>query len=180
MSKRIAETSDRELKEIISDYLAKPYYRVIVPEEDGTFRGEIFEFPGCIATGETRERALSSLEETAFSWLGSALSHGQTIPEPMDSRDYSGKLVLRLSRALHKKATVAAELDGVSLNQFIAIAVAEAVGERPQYATFYSYSSWQPVIQGFTSANTFTPVVTNERNLIGGRITTTPSVINGS
>lgn len=124
------------------EYLRKPYYRVVLPEEDGTWRGEIIEFPGCIATGQTREEALQSLEETAISWLSSAIAHGQSIPEPLGERDHSGRLVLRLPRSLHKKAALAAELDGVSLNQFISNAVAEAVGERRNAVALGSV--WSP------------------------------------
>ena len=41
-----------------------------------------------------------------------------------------GKLVLRMSKGLHKRAAMSAEREGVSLNQFIVTCVAEQVGER--------------------------------------------------
>ena len=113
-----------------ANYLKRPYTRMIVPESDDTYRGEIAEFPGCIATGDTRTEALDRLEEVAESWLLSKIERGQPVPEPMDVSSFSGKLVLRLPRTLHQKAAIAAERDGTSLNQFISSAVAEQVGAR--------------------------------------------------
>lgn len=116
--------------EIARSYLKQPYARLVVPEADGTFRGEILEFPGCIATGDTPAETLSALEETAADWLEAALAHGQHIPDPVDNSEFSGRLALRLPKSLHKKATRVAEREGVSLNQFIVASLAECVGER--------------------------------------------------
>ena len=92
------------------------------------------EFPGCIAAGDTAEETLARLEGIAASWLQSMIARGQQIPEPLEAVNYSGKLVLRLSKSLHQKAAVAAHMDGVSLNSFIANCVAERVGERSRQA----------------------------------------------
>src|SRR5436853_7715440 len=102
-----------------ADILKMPYSRVVVPDENGTFTSEIFEFPGCIAVGDTAADALASLEEVATDWVSAAREQGQDIPEPIESSDFSGKLVLRMSSGLHKRATMCAEREGVSLNQFI-------------------------------------------------------------
>jgi antitoxin HicB len=112
-----------------SDILKRPYGRLVVREEDGRHRAEILEFPGCIALGDTAAQALETLEEVAESWIESALARGQAIPEPMESNEYSGKLVLRLPRRLHRSAALAAERDGVSLNTCIVTALATYVGE---------------------------------------------------
>jgi len=120
-------------------YLKKPYTRILIPETDGTFRGEILEFPGCIATGDTPAEALSALEDTAGAWLAAALANGQTIPAPIEANDFSGRLALRLPRSLHKKAARMAERDGVSLNQLVVASVAEYVGERSNSGTERSW-----------------------------------------
>jgi predicted RNase H-like HicB family nuclease len=113
-----------------ASYLEQPYARMVVRESDGTFRGEILEFPGCIAIGDSAAEALANLERVADGWLEAALANEQPIPEPMENIEYSGKLVLRLPKSLHKKAALAAERDGVSLNQFIVSSLAEQVGQR--------------------------------------------------
>ena len=110
-------------------YLKRPYSRIILPESNGTFRGEILEFPGCIATGDTAEETLASLEVIAKSWLIAAVKKRQYIPDPVET-EFSGRLVLRLPKSLHKKAAFIAMRDGVSLNQFIVTSVAYISGER--------------------------------------------------
>jgi predicted RNase H-like HicB family nuclease len=111
-----------------AEYLKKPYGRLLVPEEEGGYHAEIIEFPGCFAEGETAAEAAANLEDAASSWLMAAIAKGQTIPEPMEELEYSGKLVVRLPKSLHRRAAFAANLDGVSLNQFIVSTVAEQVG----------------------------------------------------
>jgi len=111
-------------------YLGKPYGRVVTPESDGSFHAEILEFPGCIAIGDEPAEALANLEEVAASWLEATIEKGQDVPEPQDASGFSGKLVLRLPKSLHRKAARQAALDNVSLNQFIVASVAEQVGAR--------------------------------------------------
>jgi predicted RNase H-like HicB family nuclease len=120
-----------------AEYMKKPYGRLVVPAADGTYSAEIFEFPGCIAVGGTEAEALANLEEVALDWIAAALSQGQTIPEPMDGAEYSGKLVLRMPRGLHRRAAMCAEREGVSLNQFMVSCLAEAVGEKSKQQFVY-------------------------------------------
>ena len=110
------------------EYLKRPYGRLLTPENDGTFRAEIREFPGCLATGDTPEEALSALEDAALNWLEASHQIGLAIPEPAGTIEYSGKFVVRLPKTLHKKAAFAAEQDGVSLNTFVVNAIAELIG----------------------------------------------------
>ena len=67
----------------IQDYLAKPYQWCIIPESDGTFFAQVIEFPGCIATGNTMEEALSNLQGVTASWLEATIAQGQNVPEPI-------------------------------------------------------------------------------------------------
>lgn len=148
-------------------YLRLPYGRLVLPESDGTYRGEILEFPGCIATGDTPSEAYSALEDAACGWIESALARGQTIPEPIDANDFSGRMVLRIPRSLHKKASRMAERDRVSLNQFITVALAEYVGDRYRPVSFnFLFSTTQ--LSGRLSSLTFREVpasVANASNL---------------
>jgi len=113
-----------------AEYLKRPYSRVVIPETDGTYRSEILEFPGCIASGDTAAQALANLEDVAESWLEATLARGQSVPEPVEENEFSGKLVLRLAKSIHQKAAKAARRDGVSLNTLISNCVAEHVGAR--------------------------------------------------
>ena len=113
---------------IVAEYLKKPYGRLLVPEEEGGYRAEVVEFPGCFAEGETAAEAAANLEDAASSWLEAAVAKGQVIPQPLEELDYSGKLVVRLPKSLHRRAAYAANRDGVSLNQFIVSSIAEQIG----------------------------------------------------
>jgi antitoxin HicB len=118
------------MKKNVKDYLKLPYTREILPDfELGGFTALIREFPGCVTQGETVAEAYEYLEDAAFSWIEAALALGQDIPQPCSDGEFSGKFALRLPRSLHRKASMAAKHDGVSLNQFILTAVAENVGE---------------------------------------------------
>jgi predicted RNase H-like HicB family nuclease len=125
-----------DLKEI----LKRPYARILTPDPDGRFTAEIMEFAGCVAFGDDAPSALANLEEVASEWITAATEQGQNIPNPINSADFSGKLVLRMSRGLHKRAILCAEREGVSLNQFIVTCLAEAVGERARPSLVYASS----------------------------------------
>ena len=49
-----------------------------------------------------------------------------------DEKAYSGKVNLRMPRSLHRDLARRAEEEGVSLNQFMVVALARAVGEEPR------------------------------------------------
>lgn len=110
------------------EYLKEPYTRLIIPDEESGFTAQILEFPGCVAEGDTVEEAYAGLERAAASWIEAALDLGQDIPAPAWAGEFSGRVALRLPRGLHRRAAIAAERDGTSLNQFIVMAVAEMVG----------------------------------------------------
>jgi predicted RNase H-like HicB family nuclease len=98
------------------EILARPYGRVLIPEPNGQFTAEIIEFPNCVASGNSATDALANLEQVAADWIAAALEQGQDIPEPMESADYSGRLVLRMPKGLHRRAALLAEREGASLN----------------------------------------------------------------
>jgi predicted RNase H-like HicB family nuclease len=123
------------------EYLRRPYGRMVVPESDGTFRAEIMEFPGCLATGETAAEALANLEATAMGWLEATIARGQHVPDPIDGATHSGKLVVRLGRDLHRRSAHMAAAEGVSLNQFIVSGVAERVGSFARSTMIYAHSA---------------------------------------
>lgn len=117
-------------------YLKRPYQRVLIPDpEKGGYTAKIAEFPGCVTEGDTAAKALKRLEDAAESWIEAVLDMGQAVPEPMAEQEYSGKLMLRLSRSLHRRAAEMAYAEGVSLNQFIVITLAERVGAIEAKAT---------------------------------------------
>lgn len=128
------------------EVLKRPYARLVTPDVDGSFFAEIVEFPGCFATGKTAADAFQNLESVAVDWINTALAQGQNIPEPMESNEYSGRLVLRMSSGLHRRAALWSDREGVSLNQFIVTCLAEAVGERSRQPVIYPIMQVQAVV----------------------------------
>ncbi len=117
----------RSVKDL--DYYLKLPYGLEIRRVEGGFFARIEELPGCISQGETREEALEMIEDAMRAWIADALEAGDPIPEPVSSREYSGELRVRLPKSLHRMAARKAQEDGVSLNQYVAVAVARAVGE---------------------------------------------------
>jgi len=115
---------NRQIRRILS----RPYARILIPDDDGTYTAEILEFPGCFGEGETAGEAINDLEQAAASWIEAAIKQGQEIPPPMDTCEYSGKINLRLPKSIHKQAARFAERDDVSLNQLFVSAIAARIG----------------------------------------------------
>lgn len=119
--------------ETVQNYLQRPYARVVIPVEPSGFHAEILEFSGCFAQGRTLEEAYANLENAAASWIEVCLSRGQEVPEPSSSLTYSGRIVLRLPRGIHKKAAQLAARDETSLNSYLVSAVSAKVGAEDVY-----------------------------------------------
>ncbi|MHB8629951.1 MAG: toxin-antitoxin system HicB family antitoxin [Aggregatilineales bacterium] len=118
----------------LDEYIKQPYTRIFIPNEDGSYSAEIFEFPGCFADGQTPDEAMQNLEEAAKSWIEACLEQGLDIPEPFMNQDFGGRIALRLPRSLHRQASRMAMRDGVSLNQFLVSAIAAKVGAEDLFA----------------------------------------------
>jgi antitoxin HicB len=112
-------------------YLGLPYARELIPDTEGGWFIRIKELPGCMSQGDTPEEALRMIEDAMRGWLAVSLEDGDPIPEPRPEEEYSGKFVVRVPRSLHRQLVEEAERDGVSLNQFVNVALASAVTRLP-------------------------------------------------
>ena len=137
MKKFLTETSPGKVARnnlpSAESYLAQPYARILIPDAKGGFSAELLEFPGCFAEGETANEAFANLQKAASSWIEVAQSQRQEIPSPSANYGYSGRLVLRLPRELHRLASQKANRDRVSLNQCLVTAIAAWVGADDLY-----------------------------------------------
>lgn len=106
------------------------YVRRLVPDEGGGYTASIHEFPGCIAEGDTADEALANLDQAALAWIAAARESGYRVCEPLDFEGASGKIALRISKRMHQQAAERAELEGTSLNQLIAVAIASYLGQQ--------------------------------------------------
>jgi len=106
-------------------YLSLKYPVQIVECDEGGYFVKIPDLPGCLSQGETVEKALKNIKEAKELWLESAFEDKAEIPVPADERDYSGKFIVRLPASLHERLALSAEHEGVSLNQYVALVLAE-------------------------------------------------------
>jgi antitoxin HicB len=112
-------------------YMRLPYAVKVVPKEDGYF-AEVEDLPGCTAWANNLEGLWPAVGQAKRAWLEEALQKEKHIPEPGEGeeslKEYSGRMLLRMPRSLHRDLAGRARLEGVSLNQFIVTALARAVG----------------------------------------------------
>jgi len=86
----------------------------------------VVEWPNCFAAGVTREEAIQELDHAMRAMVAFHLERGMDIPEP--SSRYGGTVVVQMPKSLHRRVMTRAKREGVSMNQFIATTLAEAIG----------------------------------------------------
>jgi antitoxin HicB len=103
----------------IEKILALPYTIKLIYEDDA-FYSEVEEIPGCWSEGKTIEQAYSNIKDAMKLWMENAIERGIPLPLPKSGeREYSGRIMLRMPKELHKNLTKRAEMEDISLNQFI-------------------------------------------------------------
>ncbi len=106
------------MKKALSYYMTLDYTIRLKENSDGTFFAEIEELPGCFTEGDTKEEALTMIEDAKKSWIAVALQRKIFIPEPVTDT-FSGKLNIRMPKSLHRQLVYRAKQEGVSLNTLI-------------------------------------------------------------
>ncbi len=112
----------------IEEYSNLNYRFSLHRDEEGNYFAEVDEFPGCIADGSSPNEAMGNLREAMKSWVTSRIEAGLEVPEPRDTTNYSGRILVRLPRSLHKNLSEQASSEGISLNQHIVSALSEHFG----------------------------------------------------
>ena len=112
------------MKKDLTYYLNLRYPTIInsIPESEGggyeSYIAQLGRFT-FIGDGETPEEALADLEKTRKRNIREMFEAGEAIPEPTIESDYSGKLIIRIPKYLHKLLAEQAKSNGASLNQHI-------------------------------------------------------------
>lgn len=92
-------------------------------DDGGGYRASFMDLPGCVGDGATPEEALLHAEEAKECWLEAAQELGVDI----DKNNYSGRLLLRIPRDMHRDITLVARSNGVSINALIAKIVSNSL-----------------------------------------------------
>ena len=82
-----ARATMADMSSTIDGYLALPYTDWVRSDVDeGGYYAGVVELTGCLADGETCAEALERLRDAKYSWLASAINHGDPIPLPLELR----------------------------------------------------------------------------------------------
>jgi predicted HicB family RNase H-like nuclease len=94
-------------------------YRVTWSAEDEEHVGVCLEFPSLSWLAATPEGALRGVRRLVAQVVEEMRSNQEQIPEPLASRQYSGKFLVRVPPELHKALVLEAAEADVSLNRLV-------------------------------------------------------------
>ena len=92
-------------------------YRVTWSEGDQEYLGLCVEFPSLSWLASQPEDALRGISQVVAEVVVDLESNGEPIPEPISTRKYSGKFMVRIPPNLHRNLALQAAEDGISLNR---------------------------------------------------------------
>lgn len=94
-------------------------YRVTWSEEDNEYVGLCAEFPSLSWLEATPESALTGIRSLVRKVVADLKRNGEAIPEPISTRSYSGKFMVRVPPQVHRILAIQAAESGVSLNRLV-------------------------------------------------------------
>lgn len=103
-------------------------FNVAWSEEDQGYIATCPEFSGLSAFGVSREEALTEAQSALELFIKTYQEDGRPLPQPQTVQEYSGQFRVRLSKEYHRQAVQMAAREDISLNQWVANAVATALG----------------------------------------------------
>ena len=92
-------------------------YRVTWSAEDGEHVGLCAEFPSLSWLAATPEAALKGIRQTVADVVADMTTSGESIPEPLAEKRYSGEFRVRIPPQVHRALAMQAAEQGVSLNR---------------------------------------------------------------
>ncbi len=100
-------------------------YRVTWSAEGGEYVGLCAEFPSLSWLSDTPDDAFSGIRLLVFDTVSDMRGTGETPPEPMANRAYSGKFMVRVPPETHRALAIRAEEEGVSLDRLVSARLRE-------------------------------------------------------
>lgn len=94
-------------------------YRIMWSEEDGEYVGLCAEFSSLSWLADTPEAALAGIRKTVSQIIRDMESTSEIIPQPLTTKNYSGKFTVRIPPEVHRKLQIEAAENKISLNRLI-------------------------------------------------------------
>jgi len=92
-------------------------YRVTWSEYDNEYVGLCAEFPSLSWLARNPEAALKGIRNLVSDVVKDMQENGETVPEPIACKRYSGKFMVRVPPEIHRNLAIKAAESGVSLNR---------------------------------------------------------------
>jgi len=92
-------------------------YRITWSEDDGEYVGLCAEFPSLSWLSQSPEAALKGIRKVVEEVIADMMKNGESIPEPIASKHFSGKFMVRIPPDIHRQLAIQAAEAGVSLNR---------------------------------------------------------------
>ncbi len=92
-------------------------YRVTWSEEDNEYVGQCLEFPSLSWLAPTPEEALTGARQLVADVVHDLEANGEPVPEPLSTKSFSGRFLVRIPPELHRRLAIEAAEAGVSLNR---------------------------------------------------------------
>jgi predicted HicB family RNase H-like nuclease len=94
-------------------------YRVTWSEDDQEYVGLCAEFPSLSWLDKEPESALKGIREVVNSVFEDMAHTGEEVPQPIASKKYSGKFMVRVPPEVHRNLAIQASEARVSLNRIV-------------------------------------------------------------
>ena len=92
-------------------------YRVTWSDEDAEYVGLCAEFPSLSWLARSPESALRGIRKVVAEVVADLAGNGDPVPEPISTKGYSGKFMVRVPPDVHRQLAMQAAEAGVSLNR---------------------------------------------------------------
>lgn len=99
--------------------LDKYSYRVTWSDDDSEFVGLCAEFPSLSWLSKSQDEAFKGIRKLVMDVVKDMQQKKEPIPEPIATKHFSGKFVVRVPPELHRELALEAKEAGVSLNRYI-------------------------------------------------------------
>ena len=94
-------------------------YRVTWSDEDNEYVGLCAEFPSLSWLEATPEAALSGVRSLVRESVADLKRRKEAVPEPISTRPFSGKFMVRVPPEIHRLLAIQAAESGISLNRLV-------------------------------------------------------------
>jgi predicted HicB family RNase H-like nuclease len=94
-------------------------YKIVWSEEDREYIGLCVEFPELSWFAVSPESALRGIRKVVEDAIKEMMDNGESPPIPLSDRKFSGKFMVRIPPKIHRRLTIEAEEEGISLNRLI-------------------------------------------------------------